>query len=263
MRRGFTLVELLVVIGIIALLIGILLPTLSMARAAGRNAVCLSNLKQVQAAMVLYALDADDQVPIGYRRTKQFNSMIFSATTDAYVLFGKLHEAGLTDSGGTYFCPSEQRPNFMWDVPENPWPPGENGNSGTNTFSGYACRPEVELPDNWGAPPAGFGPLRVPTLSQFQGKAILADVMNSPDRLDTRHVDFVNVLWADGSASDFARKSMPQSFPYTAPDDLGNPTDYGDFAGGGFEQLPPPAGWPPDPSWNDEQDAIWRAFDRR
>ena len=260
MRRAFTLVELLVVIGIIALLIGILLPVLSQARKAGRATVCLSNLRQVHAAFVLYGNDNRGVVPIGYRRTKQFNSMIYSGTTASYVLFGKLYESGLTSDGGTFFCPSEENPRFQWDVPENPWPPGEGANATANTFSGYASRPIVELPDDWANPPPALQPLRLPKLSRLGNDAILADVMNSPDRLDTRHVDFANVLSAGGSATRFDRERFPEAFPVETVDDLGRPLLLGDFAGG-FEDLPPPAGWPPDPQWDDEQDAIWAKFD--
>lgn len=65
-KRGFTLIELLVVIGIIALLAAILFPVLAAARAAARNTADLANIRQIGAALMLYAQDYDERyVPVG------------------------------------------------------------------------------------------------------------------------------------------------------------------------------------------------------
>lgn len=62
-RAGFTLIELLVVIAVIALLIGLLLPSLGRAREAGRAAVCLSNQRQIGMALALYAESQKEYTP--------------------------------------------------------------------------------------------------------------------------------------------------------------------------------------------------------
>ncbi len=62
-RRAFTLIELLVVISIIALLIALLLPALSAARDSARQVQCLSNHRQVAAALSVYAFDHEGQLP--------------------------------------------------------------------------------------------------------------------------------------------------------------------------------------------------------
>lgn len=62
-RKGFTLVELLVVIGIIALLISILLPSLNRARESARRVQCLSNLKQLSNAVLSFANENKGYLP--------------------------------------------------------------------------------------------------------------------------------------------------------------------------------------------------------
>jgi prepilin-type N-terminal cleavage/methylation domain-containing protein len=66
-RNGFTLVELLVVIGIIAVLVGILLPTLSRARESAKRTSCASRLREIVNVVHIYANENRSKVPPGYR----------------------------------------------------------------------------------------------------------------------------------------------------------------------------------------------------
>lgn len=63
-KLGFTLIELLVVIAIIALLISILLPSLSRARELSKRLVCMSNIKGIGTSMKIYANDNSESFPI-------------------------------------------------------------------------------------------------------------------------------------------------------------------------------------------------------
>jgi prepilin-type N-terminal cleavage/methylation domain-containing protein len=84
--RAFTLIELLVVVAIIALLIAILLPSLSRAKEQARIAVCLSNQRSICQTAVSYQMDKRDLVfmfPFGYRpATAPANWVGFNLATD-------------------------------------------------------------------------------------------------------------------------------------------------------------------------------------
>ena len=244
-RGAFTLVELLVVIGIIAVVVAILLPVMGKARESARRTACLSNLRQVHAVFNLYAIENRDHVPLGYRRAnpaampaKGFNSMVYSATSGRYCLFGILYMNGKMNEPEVFFCPSNLDPQSNMGSETNPWPPDPVGAPTQNVYAGYGCRPEVELNDEFhiygnlvGTPPVK-APL--PKLNDFKSKAIFADLVAAPARVDLRHQKGVNVLYGDGSAVWVDR--------------------------GGFDaDLAPISGI--SPGWNPNQDRIWKVLD--
>jgi prepilin-type N-terminal cleavage/methylation domain-containing protein len=70
-RSGFTLIELLVVIAIIAILAAILFPVFAQAREKAREAVCISNARQVGMQVRMYVEDYDETMPIFYAYNSQ------------------------------------------------------------------------------------------------------------------------------------------------------------------------------------------------
>lgn len=106
-RRGFTLIELLVVIAIIALLVGIMVPTLTRARELARSASCMSNLRNLGTGLAMYYTANNDFV------IPSFN-MTGTAGGDAVPLDGWgpiLDRDGLVrgernNTGSLFVCPS-------------------------------------------------------------------------------------------------------------------------------------------------------------
>jgi len=74
---SFTLLELLVVVAIIAILAAMLMPALQKVREKARQAVCISNLKQVYLGLMLYAQDFGGYLPMGWDGEKEWSRKIY------------------------------------------------------------------------------------------------------------------------------------------------------------------------------------------
>lgn len=81
-RRGFTLLELLVVIGIIAIIAAILFPVMMRAKQSGKQSACLSNLRQIGGAFGSYMADSDDKWPRGVDPADKYTPQIWDEFPD-------------------------------------------------------------------------------------------------------------------------------------------------------------------------------------
>lgn len=121
-RSGFTLIELLVVIAIIAILAAILFPVFAKAREAARSTTCLSNMKQLATAFIMYTNDNDDGIPCDATEPSRALSPSdlygevwnghSGAYTDTELVFAKTYSyvaqlQPYVKSAGLFKCPSD------------------------------------------------------------------------------------------------------------------------------------------------------------
>ena len=119
--QGFTLVELLVVMAIIAILAALLLPALGGAKAKAKRSTCLNNLKQVNLAVQLYAGDNQDNLPAAANTTTVYSGNGDGSGTNLWMVFYKRlvkNYAGVVGASSAqdkvFACPADL---FYYDYP--------------------------------------------------------------------------------------------------------------------------------------------------
>jgi prepilin-type N-terminal cleavage/methylation domain-containing protein/prepilin-type processing-associated H-X9-DG protein len=275
-RSGFTLVELLVVMGIIALLVSILLPSLNRAREAAQRTACLSNLRSVMQLMHLYAADNKGQIPLGCASDVYQTSywvVLGTGKNIRWPSWGPLYKAGFLTDPRFLYCPSEEQNYHKFDTaPENAWLPDDpSANWHQGVRAGYFMRPctETYQPVLWRSGPP-FTPVDnkntpahewqpYPKLSRMKRVAIAADIFANPYRLTQRHNKAFNVAYADGSAEAVDRGSLTNDLP-TSVDLYGNPAKKTAVAAGAFEAIQTDE---TSNKYNPVMQAIWEMLDQR
>ena len=214
-RKGFTLIELLVVVAIIAILAAMLLPALSRARENARRAKCISNLKQITLACLMYVNDNGEYFP-------PYDALVTGGSTVGWqvILLPYLYSGvPVTSASQTnlvngkypvFYCPScpASKNNTGWGTY------GVNGHSDWISYAnGY---------DNFGISGIKLSRIKSPSkafvyadysnpgtaASDFEvGYNVL--YQGTLQQVSVYHNDFVNFSFCDGHAASLRFEDIP------------------------------------------------------
>jgi prepilin-type N-terminal cleavage/methylation domain-containing protein len=236
-RDAFTLVELLVVIGIIAILIALTLPALRRARESANKAACLANLHQIGMYLQQYQNQFRGRIPI-YITPAYADKTVYHANVNDYTGLGLLVPAGLapqsgSQSGRVFYCPgtTPASTNYHFNSASNPWV----GWKGYTTRITYSLRFEYAVwsassTENWNlqypntrfdldkttasgdvfiVPPGNTRPIfpRANSFNRKNASALIMDLNDSKPNRRAVHRGGVNALYANWSA-----KYVPQEY---------------------------------------------------
>lgn len=111
-RTAFTLLEALVVAGIMSMLLAMLVPSFGRARESARRTVCVAHLKHIGAGLFTYALEQDDYGPQVMRRAGSTSPRTLLSRSGRYVNLGLLIGTGIAKDPGVFYCPSQRKFSF-------------------------------------------------------------------------------------------------------------------------------------------------------
>ncbi|MBM3475025.1 MAG: DUF1559 domain-containing protein [Armatimonadetes bacterium] len=189
-RRGFTLIEVLVVIAIIAILAGILFPVLLRAKESARRTKCASNLRQLGLALQMYAGDYDGLIPLTFPVP---HNMIWRDDIGA-TSHGRLYP--YINNLSIYYCPTSTA------IKEDG---ADHGGKGWGGGLGGAWSAYVYREDQCGGSAL---------LDENEGLAMMLD-FNNPGEIQpptkSHNEDFANILWADGHVKGYDNRDRALS----------------------------------------------------
>lgn len=203
LRRGFTLVELLVTISIITVLITIMVPSLRKAKGQAKGTLCKTNLRSIYLAQTIWLEDRKFFQPLNNEENDgkwQYNYLIYDGR-DWKSNFGPLvRDQRLLHDVSLLYCPFQKSNFYKIDSDENPWWPKE-------TFDSRAAYGRRHLVSGR-------------ALSQFRKNiALFSDVLHMPTVIRSGHKRGVNVIYLDGHVS------WVQDPGILTNNDLGEPFD--------------------------------------
>jgi prepilin-type N-terminal cleavage/methylation domain-containing protein/prepilin-type processing-associated H-X9-DG protein len=201
-KKGFTLIELLVVIAIIALLMGILMPALSMVKEHAKRVRCSANLRQMGIAITMYADEQKGKLP-----ANDDPGHPYTAYRDDYekpMKLGLLHSTGLIKEPKIFYCEACQIDWHKFKNYNNPSPWGTlpqvyNSQNDLNQWvrTGYFYFPQSKTRGD-----DGYLELAVKYIDLNPSKSCVTDAFWMYNRLSHcigSRPTGMNVLFGDGS----------------------------------------------------------------